>query len=349
MINLHIKQSWLEKSSESSLEEFKSVMAEMLNDHPSDRHIQNRWEITKISEGDVAHLIYDEQSIMTLKIENDLLVLQSSQDHLVRYDDIMYAIRLAAQRLSLSVYSAAHEGAKLPSVPWLALDHSLFERGKEYVDFFKNSQFIPRYCVERYEDVGNNTIAGSVNPPFYLEDKTNGSIHIVNEPMFRYLLGKTDQAINREFSYQVADSMNDFAKRHDFGLVPNNFYHNYGRSPKILNNTDFKIEDIDRKVFIDPYVWDFDAEHDNRFYQNVKNGLHLMDKIRKGEDLDTAIKRILREELEVADDYVGAVIWGLDFDRDKEALLTPRLQINVYVHGLVDKQKSQTHDWVSIK
>ena len=77
--------------------------------------------------------------------------------------------------------------------------------------------------------------------------------------------------------------------------------------------------------------------------------MHLMDKVRKGENLDTALKRVLKEELQVADDYVGAKIWGIEFDRDREGRLTPRLKINIFVHGLAKKKQSQSHDWVSIK
>ncbi len=143
--------------------------------------------------------------------------------------------------------------------------------------------------------------------------------------------------------------MNDFVKKYDFYLVPVNFYQNYKRSLKIINDTYFDIDHINRKVFIDPYVWDFDADLEPKYYTNVKNGLHLMDKVRKGENLDSAIKRVLKEELEVADDYVGARIWGIDFDRDRDGFLTPRLKINVYVHGLANKQRNKDHDWVSIK
>lgn len=74
-----------------------------------------------------------------------------------------------------------------------------------------------------------------------------------------------------------------------------------------------------------------------------------MDKVRSGEDLDTALKRVLSEELRVAGDYVGARIWGIEFDRDRDGILTPRLKINVFVHGMAEKSKSQDHDWVSLR
>ena len=301
-----------------------------------------------MSEGNVAYLIYDEQPIATFKIQQAVLRFTSNNDNIVRYDDIMYAARLIAVRLGLAVYSLAHGGARLPATPALALDHTYFKRNNEQAEFFKHSDFIPRYCIERYEDREDGGVI-TINPPIYLEDRSTGAIHIANYPMLDYLVQKDNQQINQEFSYKIADSMSDFAKKYDLGLVPVSFYRNYGKSVKLINDTDFDADHIDRKVFIDPYVWDFDADHEPKYYTNVKNGMHLMDKVRKGEDLDIAIKRLLREELEVAEDYVGANIWGIDFDRDRDGILTPRLKMNVYVHGMAERQRSRDHDWVSIK
>lgn len=349
MIDLQIKQSWLEKSSESALEEFKSVLVDILNSFPEDRHTDKRWSISKISEGDEAHLIYDERSIAVLKIEANALHFQTNDQEIPRYDDILYAIRYAANRLLLAVYSNAHGGARLPQDYTLSLDQTYFGRDKSSAEFFAKSKFIPRFAPEGIEDVGDGRKVHVIYSPYYAENEDDGSVHIVNNPMLSFLAEKDNQQINQEFSYKVADSMNDFARKYDLGLVPSSFYQNYGFSTKIINNTYFDTFHIDRKVFIDPYVWDFDDQHDYRYYKNIKNGMHLMDKVRRGEDLDTALKRVLREELEVADDYVGALIWGIEFDRDKEGILTPRLKMNVFVRGMVEKHRSQSHDWVSIK
>jgi hypothetical protein len=197
--------------------------------------------------------------------------------------------------------------------------------------------------------VGDGRQALTLYAPYYAESKADGSVHILNNAMLSFLVEKDNQRTNEEFSYKVANSMNDFARKYDLGLIPNNFYQNYGYSTKIINNTFFDAFHINRKVFIDPYVWDYDDQHDYRYYANVKNGTHLMDKVRRGENLDAALKRVLREELQVADNYVGARIWGVEFDRDKEGILTPRLKINVYVHGLKERHRSRDHDWVSIK
>jgi hypothetical protein len=349
MIHLSVKQSWLDKSSESALEEFKASLVEFLNTNPTDTYANKRWQITQVSEGDVAYLLYDEQPLLYFKIEDHEMRLWNEKDHIPRYDDIMFAIRHTAQELGMAVVSHAHDGARLPRNPTLALDHSFFGRDNDFAKFFGSSRFIPRYCIERYERGAEGKLLLVVSPPFYAEEKETGAIHLINYQMLNFLVHKDNQEVNQEFSYKVADSMADFAKKYDFALVPESFYRYYKKPTKILNETDFDISRINRKVFVDPYVWDFDNEKDLKFYQNIKNGLHLMDKVRKGETLEESIKRVLREELKVADDFVGARVWALEFDRDREGILTPRLKIHVYVHGLIEKHKSKDHDWVSIK
>lgn len=348
MINLLIKQDWLEKSSETALEEFKSAFVDVLNSFPADRHVDSRWSITKVSEGDEAHLIYDEKSIATLKIEDSALKIHSQED-MPRYDDILYSIRYAAQQLSLAVYSENHGGTRLPRNSSLSLDHTYFYRDTQIMEFFAKSDFIPRYAPEGMEQIDETRRALVVYSPYYAEHKQDGSIYILNNPMLSFVSKKDDQRVGKEFAYKVADSMDDFARKYDLGLIPSSFYQNYGFSTKIINDTYFDAQHIDRKVFIDPYVYDFDDEHDSRYYQNVKNGMHLMDKVRKGESLEEAIKRVLNEELEVSTDFVSARIWGIEFDRDREGILTPRLKMNVFVHGMHKKHRSQSHDWVSIK
>lgn len=348
-IDLTLKQEWLESSSDTALEEFKSVFASVLNSFSADRHVESRWSITKVSEGDEAHLIYDEKSIATLKIEDGALRIRSGDSGLPRYDDILYSIRYAAGQLSLAVYSKNHGGARLPRNSSLSLDHTYFYRDALIMKFFAGSDFIPRYAPEGMEQIDETRRALVVYSPYYAEHKKDGSVYILNNPMLSFVSKKDDQRVNKEFAYKVANSMDDFARKYDLGLVPSSFYRNYGFSAKIINDTYFDAWHINRKVFIDPYVYDFNDEHDSRYYQNVKNGMHLMDKVRKGENLEQAIRRVLNEELEVADDFVGARIWGIEFDRDRDGILTPRLKMNVFVHGMHEKRRSKSHDWVSIK
>lgn len=349
MIDLQIKQSWLEKSSESALEEFKSALVYTLNSFPEDRHTENRWTITKISEGDEATLIYDERPLLSLKIEDASLRISSYDNVIARYDDVMYSIRHVANHLMLAIYSSTHNGARLPQSPALSLDHTLFERDRYLREFFEKSDFIPRFAITDLQDLDDKRGALVMRQPYYAESKTDGSIHILNDKMLAYVSKKDNQTLSEEFSYKVADSMQDFARKHDLALVPTSFYQNYNIPTKIINETHFDAFHISRKVFIDPYVWDFDDGHDYRYYKNIETGMHLMDKVRSGENLDDAIRRTLKEELKVADDYVGARIWGLEFDRDRDGILTPRLKISVYVNGMTEKHRSQDHDWVSLK
>lgn len=349
MIDVELKQSWLEKSSEGALEEFKASLVSALNSLPEDRHLNNRWSISKISEGNTAHLLYDERPLLALKIENNLLRIHSEGHAVARYDEVLYVIRYVADRLLLAVYSNAHDGARLPQDCTLSLDHSFFGRDHDVREFFQKSNFIPRFARTGFQNLNDGRSALVLYSPYYAENKTDGSIHIINNAMLSYLSKKDNQTPSQEFSYKVADSMNDFARKFDLGLIPASFYQNYGYSAKIINATDFDVFHINRKVFINPFVWDFDDQHNHRYYKNTQTGRHLMDKVRRGETLDEAIKRTLREELKVAGDYIGARIWGIEFDRDREGLLTPRLKMNIFVHGLTHKHRSQEHDWVSLK
>ncbi len=308
-----------------------------------------RWQVTKITEGDVAHLLYDEKSVATFQIVDSQLRFVSTDKIMPRYDDVMYAIRYAASRLSIAVYSNVHGGARLPESYKLSIDQTYFRRDKQVESFFRQSEFIPRFALEGIEQLGDGRQALSVYAPYFVESKTDGSVHIINNAMLDFLLQKENQKFSQEFSYQVARSMNDFANKYDLGLIPTRFYQNYQKPVKIINETAFDVFNIKRKVFIDPYVWDYDDQHNKRYYKNIENGMHLMDKVRKGENLIEAIKRILKDELKVSNDFVAARIWGIEFDRDKEGILTPRLQMHIFVHGLKEHHRSQQHDWVSIK
>ena len=347
MIDLRIKQKRLE-SAENAFEEFKSALVSLLASFPEDRHVSDRWSISKISENDTAYLIYDERPLASLKIEDNTLHIKS-EDTIPRQDDVMYAVRYVASRLDLVVNSMVHGGARLPQDYALSIDHSYFWRNKNLHKFFEKSNFIPRFAREGMKTMDDGSQALMIYLPYFAENKEDGSIHILNGAMLLFLAEKEDQRTNEEFSYKVADSLDDFSRKYDLGLIPAIFYNNYGKPPKIINDLAFDHTNINRKVFIDPYVWNFDDEHDHRFYANTDNGVHLMDKVRKGEDLDAALKRVLKEELKVADDYVGARIWSMEFDRDREGILTPRLKISVFVRGLAEKQHSQNHDWVSLK
>lgn len=179
---------------------------------------------------------------------------------------------------------------------------------------------------------------------YYALNKKN-EVVIVNRALINFLFEKEiPETEIGELQYVVAPNVQKFAYMDDRNLIPNNFYKFYRKSHKIINDSDFDIYNIRRKVFIKPYIMELQEER-NEFYTYAGDGSSLlfMDKIRRGETLDQSIKRVLSEELKVADDYIGAhIVEDVEFDRDRDGVITPRLIIMVYV------EKINNHDW-SIK
>ncbi len=349
MLDLKIKHDHLERISDSNIEGFKADLLDMLNSSPEDRFVEKRWSITKLLEDNIAQMFYDGKVLLTITTENGTMLIKAEDEEIPRFDDIFFAIRHTASKLNFAVYSNSHGGAKIPYYSSLYLDHTFFTRSGPHKQFFAKTKFIPRYVKVFLEEKNPGELSTVMYPPYFAENSEDGSVHILNDAMLNFLLSKENQIINEEFSYKVADSMNEFARKYDLGIIPSGFYANYGVNAKIVNKTYFDIHNIKRKVFIYPIVWDFDSKTGLEHFRNVKNGTILMDKVRKDETLDTALKRVLSEELKVATDYIGANVWDIEFDRDKEGVLTPRLKIDIFVSGLKQKHASSDHDWVSIR
>ncbi|MFC1722385.1 hypothetical protein ACFL0C_01910 [Patescibacteria group bacterium] len=146
--------------------------------------------------------------------------------------------------------------------------------------------------------------------------------------------------------------MEDFVRKFDFEIIPTNFYEFYRRSFKIINFSEFNIEDPGRKVFVKPYILEFDNDK-NDFFKIAwdQSALLFMDKIRKDETLNDTILRILKEELKIADDYVGATVARvIEYDLDRHNNLTPRIVVRVFIENahLTNEQKAQKdRTWVS--
>lgn len=65
-----------------------------------------------------------------------------------------------------------------------------------------------------------------------------------------------------------------------------------------------------------------------------------MTKILKDEDLDRTLKRLLRQDLNLCDDYISAVVYpNIDFDRDKKGELIPRLNVKIFVEDIADRTR----------
>lgn len=169
-----------------------------------------------------------------------------------------------------------------------------------------------------------------------------GQVVIVNQFLIEFLYDKDiPEKETPELYYVVADNLKIFCLKYDYRLIPKIFYEYYGKSFKIINNSYFNINNPARKVFIKPYIFEL-REEIGEFYKIADdNGQALlqMDKIRVGETLDKTLKRILSEELKIADDYIGAFVSDeIEFDRDRDGIITPRLVVWVYVDK-IDKER----------
>jgi len=190
---------------------------------------------------------------------------------------------------------------------------------------------------------------------YYALTKEN-SVVLVNKFLIDFMYGKDipENSIS-DLYYVVAANMQSFGLKYDRHLIPTDFYEYFNKSIKILNYSKFNINHPGRKVFIKPYIYEL-REETGEFYQIAGNdgqALLVMDKIRQGETLDQALTRLVKDELKIADDYLGAYVSNeIEFDRDRDGLVTPRLVVWVYVNKIEKErpkvmQLSQT-GWQSI-
>lgn len=233
----------------------------------------------------------------------------------------------------------------------------------------KHSCFIPKNPelivdeVGKYNQETHKALAQFGLTPLYFFQKTkhyyalkkDNSVAIVNPYLLNFIYKKEiPEKDLAELSYVVAPNLNFFAGMFDKGLIPTKFYEYYGKSFKIINESHFDLLNPGRKVFVKPLILEFNQETDE-FYtyaSDNSSSLLLMDKIRPGETLDAAILRILKEDLKIADDYLGAFVSeNVEFDRDKEGMMTPRLIVVIYVDKIKNKdwaKKMSQTSWRSL-
>jgi len=190
---------------------------------------------------------------------------------------------------------------------------------------------------------------------YYALTKT-GEVVLVNNHLINYLYGKDiPEKSLPELYYLVANSMQLFGLKYDRGLVPTDFYEYYNKPTKIINSSNLNITNPGKKVFVKPYVFEL-REDMGEFYQLAGDdgqAMLVMDKIRSGETLDATLKRVLKEELKIANDYIGAYVSSeIEFDRDRDGIITPRLVVWVYIKRVEEgrpkaMQMSQT-GWKSM-
>ncbi len=187
----------------------------------------------------------------------------------------------------------------------------------------------------------------------YYARHIDGSIHIVNDNLLRYLvlLDNTKSGYT-EFSYKIADNIEDFVRKFDAELIPTKFYEYYNKSLKIFNYSGLNLENPGRKIFVKPYILEFDNDNLDFFKIAWDNSaLLFMDKIRDGEDLDETILRILKDELKIANNYIGAGVSSeVEFDLDKNNILTPRIVVKIYVTKAdltLEQLEKKDRTWIS--
>ncbi len=186
---------------------------------------------------------------------------------------------------------------------------------------------------------------------FYGKARNDGSIHILNPYLVNFLIKNKDYDDSPELAYKIADSVEDYVVRDDAGILPRDFYKFYKKPHKIINYSTFDIHSIDRKVFFHPFVYELSDPFTD--LNKLPGGGGLADKVRRGETLDQAIRRVLSDELKLADDYIGAFVQNLvEFDRDRENKLTPRLLVSIFINkGSVsdETKKTMQRSWRSLK
>ncbi len=251
----------------------------------------------------------------------------------------VYTFRAAAWYMKLDV---KHDGTslRLPKNPHLILPF-LLVKSAEFLAIMESSVYNLAFIATSNRHQPH---------AYYLKHRQTNEIVIANPGLLDFYLKHGIYEANDEFAYKVADNPADFVLKLDAGLIPEIFYEYFGRSQKIINQSQFPLHNIKRKVFFTPYVYELDAPNDN--LNRLSGGGMLADKVRPGETLDASIRRVLREELKVSGDYIGAIVEpSVSFDRDRENKLTPHLTLHVYLRqtDLNDNdRKSAQRGWSSL-
>lgn len=174
-----------------------------------------------------------------------------------------------------------------------------------------------------------------------------GEVHIINPYLVVfYLLYSDDNSKLEEFNYQVAADMEEFAAFWDKGLIPRKFYEYYKKDLRIMNESHFDIEKTDRKIFVKPFIFGIKDTDEKMFLLSTNKGsAFTMDKIRPGETLEMTLKRIL-QDLGISNDFIRArVDRDIEFDRDKEGVVTPRLVVFVFVEKILKMPAGVDKGW----
>lgn len=170
-----------------------------------------------------------------------------------------------------------------------------------------------------------------------------GEFFIVNPVLLDYIV-KLDppQFSKSELYRKVAPNLESFSQLADCGLLADKFYEHEREGSRIINRSGMNLENPGRKVFIKPHIHEISGATADPFrMMDPKLGREFlrMDKIRKGESLETALIRFLSKELEIADDFIGAIVSPeIEFDLDRDGIATPRVVVKVIVEKIRNKE-----------
>lgn len=187
----------------------------------------------------------------------------------------------------------------------------------------------------------------------FVKSGTDEAINLVNPALLSYFIDfESPPTRSPELSFAVAPSYRMFVTYYDAGLIPTSFYRQFGKSMKLINESDFPIGTITRKIFIKPFFFAYnDTKQTFEPLGPESASINYADKIRPNETLHEAVRRITRD-LGLAEDYDRARVTGkIDFDRDKEGVLTPRLWVCIYlttVNKTLEVAVQQQRGWVSL-
>lgn len=212
---------------------------------------------------------------------------------------------------------------------------------EKYIGVLGAKGFTPLFHYDR-------TIAG------YAQSKQDTRIYFINPYLLGYFMKfGLDNQDNPEFSYPVADTLPMFVAYHDQGLIPQAFYEYYRRSLHIINNSNISLRHVERKLFLQPVFYTFDKVKQQFVpVASPDAAIHYADKIRRGESIEEAIHRMLHEALGYDGQFLRVRVDGdMEFDRDKEGILTPRLHAHIFLQDLPNKgalQSTMQRGWVSL-
>ncbi len=331
-----------------SFDSVQSVVGELVdalkNRPQGEEKAPNNWRYTTPTKGGSISILWNNSTFATFKLSED------NEYFDVNYRDLFSISQQFQYMLRYTGYDRNFEftdsrtGAVLPSSEQYLVYPKLFQVAKEFKGILEPLGLSPLYIyTSGYERNGSLGVSN-----YFVTDKDN-KVYLVNNDLMTYFMDKNKSEPSDDFLVQVSNSVNDFTNKANQGLIPRDFYKYQKTGIKIINKTSFDISNIKRKVFIKPFILQLkDVDRENTILDK-ENHMQLMDKVRSGETLDGAIRRVLKEELQIADDYVGAIIHHIEYDKDKEGNLTPRLFMHIFVNELDEHAQNRKYDWVSLK